>query len=245
MLDVFLVVAGVGCIIISYMITDRMDKNGNKKDIEVAKLDLWTEKDELRIRQRIEDIVLERADEAVIKTDDQLAQITNEKIMAISDFSEQILENIEKNHKEVIFLYDMLNTKDEQLKQMLGDIHAENNKLETLRHAISEELKEAVKQKERRTVSEKPVTQKAEKENKRATLPEKKKKEDYPSQNRIKMGEKEISFLYEGNEVQTNKNSQILKLYEEGSSIVEIAKVLGLGQGEVKLVIDLFKGSKR
>jgi hypothetical protein len=42
----------------------------------------------------------------------------------------------------------------------------------------------------------------------------------------------------------SNNNEQILALYSEGKSIVEISKLLDLGQGEVKLVIDLFCGKK-
>ena len=41
-----------------------------------------------------------------------------------------------------------------------------------------------------------------------------------------------------------NNNEKILQLSKEGKSNVEIAKELGLGIGEVKLVIDLFKGGK-
>ena len=40
----------------------------------------------------------------------------------------------------------------------------------------------------------------------------------------------------------TNNNEAILKLHKLGKSKVEIAKELGLGVGEVSLVIDLFKG---
>ena len=39
-----------------------------------------------------------------------------------------------------------------------------------------------------------------------------------------------------------NSNEKILALHREGMSNVAIAKELGLGVGEVKLVIDLFKG---
>ena len=39
-----------------------------------------------------------------------------------------------------------------------------------------------------------------------------------------------------------NHNQRILELYQLGKSNVEIAKELNLGVGEVKLVIDLFKG---
>ena len=40
-----------------------------------------------------------------------------------------------------------------------------------------------------------------------------------------------------------NNNDRILRLHKEGYSNVEIAKELGLGVGEVKLVINLFKGA--
>lgn len=43
---------------------------------------------------------------------------------------------------------------------------------------------------------------------------------------------------------QSDRNEQILTLHGEGKSIVEISKMLGLGQGEVKLVIDLYQGAK-
>ena len=44
---------------------------------------------------------------------------------------------------------------------------------------------------------------------------------------------------YDKNE---NKNDKILSLYEAGMSNKDIAKTLGLGVGEVKLVVDLYKG---
>lgn len=40
-----------------------------------------------------------------------------------------------------------------------------------------------------------------------------------------------------------NNNDKILRLYRAGISSVDIAKELGLGVGEVKLVINLFKGA--
>ena len=40
-----------------------------------------------------------------------------------------------------------------------------------------------------------------------------------------------------------NNNDRILRLHKEGYSNVDIAKELGLGVGDVKLVINLFKGA--
>ena len=42
-----------------------------------------------------------------------------------------------------------------------------------------------------------------------------------------------------------NSNDIILELYQKGESIIEIAKQLGLGVGEVKLVIDLYRGEEK
>lgn len=50
----------------------------------------------------------------------------------------------------------------------------------------------------------------------------------------------DIMFATEGNE--ENSNDRILELHKAGKSNMAIARELGLGIGEVKLVIDLFKG---
>ena len=54
-----------------------------------------------------------------------------------------------------------------------------------------------------------------------------------------KISDIEIQFD-SGSEVGSDK-SKILKLHEEGKSNMAIAKSLGLGIGEVKLIIDLFE----
>lgn len=46
-------------------------------------------------------------------------------------------------------------------------------------------------------------------------------------------------------EDQKVKNDKILKLHAEGKSILEISKLLEIGQGEVKLVIDISQGVKK
>ena len=43
-------------------------------------------------------------------------------------------------------------------------------------------------------------------------------------------------------EEQDNSNDIILEMYRNGNSILDIAKQLGLGVGEVRLVIDLYQG---
>jgi DNA-binding NarL/FixJ family response regulator len=61
-----------------------------------------------------------------------------------------------------------------------------------------------------------------------------------PEQQYVEAASEIIAF----NSFSSINNSEILSLYNQGKSVIEISKLLGLGQGEVKLVIDLFKGKK-
>ena len=55
----------------------------------------------------------------------------------------------------------------------------------------------------------------------------------------------QTEFFMDGNVVnQGNNNEKILELHRMNKSNVAIAKELGLGVGEVKLVIDLYEGMK-
>ena len=49
------------------------------------------------------------------------------------------------------------------------------------------------------------------------------------------------SKLEDDKKEKINNNKQILNLYSQGKSIDDIAKELGIGHGEVRLVINLFK----
>ena len=49
-------------------------------------------------------------------------------------------------------------------------------------------------------------------------------------------------MMFASDSSEANNNEQILMLHKAGKSNMAIARELGLGIGEVKLVIDLFEG---
>ena len=61
--------------------------------------------------------------------------------------------------------------------------------------------------------------------------------------NLMKQQEQPMPPLQAVEDFKENNNDRILRLHKEGVSNVDIAKELGLGVGEVKLVINLFKGA--
>ena len=102
---------------------------------------------------QITDIVDETITYAMEKTERSMDRITNEKMLAVNEYSDTVLQEINKNHQEVVFLYDMLNDKHENLKNTVSEVEktasevkqavkdAELTAKETSRHAM--EAKEA------------------------------------------------------------------------------------------------------
>lgn len=203
--QIFLVLLGLGIIAISYLISEKLiagNKTGQENPGDGQIRDVWTPKDEKHVKERLDLILKEKMDDTVLGADDQMSQISNEKIMAVSEFSDQILEKINQNHTEAVFLYNMLNEKETEIKTLMGEID-----------------------KEKGHIGDKPEEQPD-------PAPE------------VDSYELKKDIVESWNEMGQNNNSQILALYKDGKSVMEIAKLLDLGQGEVKLVVDLSRGGK-
>lgn len=73
----------------------------------------WTEKiDKLR----------EKAEDVYNDVDDRLSKLSNEKILGMNEYSDQVLDKIEKNHGEVVFLYDRMNEKREEIQKTVNEV---------------------------------------------------------------------------------------------------------------------------
>jgi hypothetical protein len=364
MFSYVLIVVGLILVAVSFFVSEKIDK-GLLDDAEPVSTpqEIWTDKEEKKVKERIDTILSDKTDEAVVRVDDQLSLISNEKIMAVNDFSDQLLEKINENHKEVVFLYNMLGEKEEEIKKLMAtplpkpepipvpeyepnpakqpeaaldegafeegfdeeellaediedktvdedidglveDITLEETKEEVVKKSPSELLKvlepapkpeikapmsgfemvaamaAAAKEDRGRVAAEasaqaKETARANEEQQKRAkeealrfeaekkAIEEKKAAKKVPAQaqslvketaskqaatqrrNRAVKTSEAQSVAVKKEAVEKNRNEQILSLYEKGNSILEISKALGIGQGEVKLVIDLFQGVGR
>ena len=77
------------------------------------------------------------------QTEIKLDKLTNEKIMEMNDYSETILGEINRNHNEVMFLYDMLNEKKKEINNTVRDLNV-----------VKKEIKEETKQPRQKTRQE-------------------------------------------------------------------------------------------
>lgn len=121
-MEIVLIIMGVVIFLLGYLLP-----GGKKKPDEEVQL---ISEDEVRkmvageiegARDKISDIVDETVNYSIEKTERALERVTNEKIMAVNEYSDTVLEEINKNHKEVVFLYDMLNDKHDNLMSTINE----------------------------------------------------------------------------------------------------------------------------
>lgn len=231
LLEITLIIIGIIIIIISCRLVDKSGKSkGQVPVLPFSYENGISEEDKKKLMDKIKELLSDVGEETVIRTDDTLSQLSNEKIMAVSEYSDQILEKIKRNHEEVVFLYNMLNDKEKDLKSVVREIDSSKKKNQDMMEPSLGSDKVQTDNREKATASEKTITQAA--------------KMEKPLKSTESQSDN--SFLDNSilNNLSENNNTQILALFNKGKSVMEISKLLGLGQGEVKLVIDLFKGKK-
>ena len=124
-LEIALFILGAAFIIISFFIVDnssRYTRNHQASDSTV------TGEAIRRIGADAIEDMNRRSDMLIAESEDKLESISNDKIIAVGEYSDQVLEKINSNHKEVVFLYQMLNDKEDELKETVTKL--ENMRIE-------------------------------------------------------------------------------------------------------------------
>ena len=241
--EILLILLGILVFVASFILPENMGKD-NSKEIKIPeeKIKELIEQEVKQAAFHIEEKTDETISAAAQKTERYMERLSNEKIMAIQEYSDTVLGQINRNHEEAVFLYDMLNNKHTQVKNATVELNTvirnmktgfENTAQETTGENISEKnlIVSTAGAEEGHSVISKAVEE--------------------------KMGDSNISEqinkhsedFYDGTQNESedekgNRKNRILKLHEEGMSNIEIAKNLELGIGEVKLVIDLFESGE-
>lgn len=274
-LEIALLTIGIIVIVASFVFSSKSDGDTmqNVKDVT------FTDKQKEDIKKQITEILDEQIENVKEQTEISLDKLSNSKMLEMNEYSDTILQEINRNHNEVMFLYDMLNEKKKEINNTVRDMNITKKEIEKSKSvpkkqavidsirdmsedaggfmASEELLKEEQKDIDSRkkdilnqldavveAVSDdvsadmEAVEKKPRKRNATGKTAAKRMKETVRKET-LREDNKDPKAFETG-----NNNERILRLSAEGKSNVEIAKELGLGIGEVKLVIDLFKGGK-
>lgn len=232
MLEIVLLLIGIICIAVSFMFSVKLDgpektqstgtklSDNQKEDIRRQITSVFNEQT-ARITQTVED-----------RTRDELERLSNQKIKEFAEYSDTVLGEINKSHNEVMFLYDMLNEKSKEVHNNIRDMQKAADKqkasigAERGFHAVKDNTDPDKNHMEEAALLYNAEISAAVDVNKAVSVSQ---------DENIQAG---------GIEAGDSKRDNVLKLYKQGKSVIEIAKTLGIGVGEVRLVIDLFKGTK-
>ena len=323
-LEITLILVGIVFLIGSFMVKDKLSKNDLDKiaDMSAEELKVITEKEVKNAESAIDGMLNEHIASKTDETKRDLEKETNSKIMAINEYSDTVLDSINKSHNEIMFLYSMLNDKHEELTRLSGNIEkitaqakktfepVNASKINNLsnktvssakpvghaapvpnRQAVAESrgiassdtvtgIKNTASVKTQNVSAQNMMSQNTVVRNNAAsntavlnavvpnmaaqnTVTQNAAASNMPTRNmparnmpaqnmtasnaaipsqNLSNTDVQSSRVYDISEI--NHNPQILRLYKSGKDIVEIAKELGLGKGEVKLVIDLYNEGK-
>lgn len=232
-IEIFLLLAGCVFMIGSFFVSEKLTASELNKIAELSESELSKiiDKGIKNAGQKIDDVIDDKIDEASEKVERAMEKESNEKIMAISEYSDTVVDSMKKTHDEIMFLYSMLNDKHTELTSLTGN-------LQRLAAEVRSIQENPVKTEEKaKPVSPSVTTKTTPVVIEETVLPEEE-----------EMVKPEIEAVKEpedmAEEALENHNEMILQLYREGHSKVDIARKLSLGLGEVSLVIGLYKGEE-
>jgi len=236
--EIIFVLLGIGILVASCFVGNKEEKTDTAMLLQDEALELQKEE----IKKYAEQLLEEKSEETVIKTDDYLSKISNEKIMSVNDFSTQIFEKIDANHKEVVFLYDMLNQKEDEIKQTVQQFENEKQEFQEVIEDVIK-LTKQIKSTIQTDNPEKPTAAVKQKKTetkkaavKTASEAQTKVKEQVKAIENQSDGQMEFAEMLQAD----RQKEEVLKMHKQGKSVLEISKAMGMGQGEVKLIIGLY-----
>ena len=228
-----LLLIGVVFMIGSFFVTEKLSPSELNQIAELSEEELKRIIDRglKNAETRIEDAIDEQVDQSSEKVDRSLEKVTNDKIMAISEYSDTVIESMNKTHNEIMFLYSMLNDKHTELTGMAADLQRLAADVRSLEEKAPLTAPQAAPERAATVSAASAVTlvpvEKADTTGRETAAAPAEQKEEMPETEETK---------------QEGLHAEILKLKKLGMTEVQIAKKLGIGIGEGRLVNGLYRG---
>ena len=241
-LQISLFIMGLICFIGSFFITEKLSSSDTEMISRLSEKEVKSlvEKELSKASVEMDRLLSEKSEEAVEKIEVSTDKDTNQKIMSIGEYSDTILKAMNESHDEIMFIYQILNEKQETITNMVSDIGKQESALRNMKASIDDKLKE-LEEKEVK-IAEAKTEAKAEESIdfqkdvlslKEAFIQKMDKEEKKPMSAIDSLQEKSSSSKDE-------LKNKVVSMHQEGYTEVEIAKKCGIGIGEIKLILGLF-----
>ena len=219
---IILVIAGIAAIAAGIFM-----KNTSKEEIKASDeyLEQMLEERINQVEHRIDDVAEKSASTIRNQAKTELEKLSKEKLSEVNEYSDQVMDRINKNHNEVMFLYGLLSDKQKELDETVESLNRAQRQLQIQNENSLKISRNNFENKQKVKIEN---TQNNPGESDQTEF----QKDDIKNVNTEKVIE---NGDYE-------RRSRILTLAKDGKSELEIAKQLSMGVGEVRLVLELSKG---
>ncbi len=243
--EIVLLIIGFASICVSFFVAKKTESESSVDVENLLTENIWSEKEEKMIQDRVTQMLKDYQMDLVDDTENQMNRLCNDKIMAIDEFSRQILAKIDANHQEVVFMYNMLNEKEKEVSQYIQTpvslVNSEKPQMQP--------VKEVSKAREQDAFEEGTEPKSSSKRRSKGKTGQRAQSQNQTESrgDRVIERDESMSEYISTSQTETSEEiqEQIQKMYREGKSVLDISKELKIGQGEVKLVIALYGGRRK
>lgn len=217
--EITLILVGIIFVLVSFFVQEKLTPKDVQEITRLSEkeLKIIVERELKNANDKVEDAIDAVVEQSQENAKRLMEKETNEKIMAINEYSNTVIESMNKTHNEILFLYNMLNDKHTELTGLASQLQQFSEQVKHTQDEMMTHLTETVKEPElARTEVSEPVEEQPQQISPKASVAEETDNGSF--------------------------NDQVFALHQNGVSDVEIARKLGRGLGEVKLVIGLYKG---
>ncbi len=141
-MEIALLILGVIIFVISFLLPNTGRKSESELEAERADIRKLMEQELADMKLRVSEAANDTVDYATERAERSLERTANEKIMAVNEYSEVIMDGINKSHQEVMFLYDMINDKKTDLANSVRKAEATVRDVST----VSVNMQKAIEQ---------------------------------------------------------------------------------------------------
>ena len=252
-LQICLFIFGLIVFVGSFFITEKLSSSDTEMISRLSEKEVKSlvEKELSKASEQMDRLLSEKSEEAVEKIELSTDKDTNEKLMSIGEYSNTILKAMNDSHDEIMFIYQILNEKQETITDMVSEIGKQESTLRNMKASIEDKLKEleakeiSVKEaqiKDSETlglhIKEDVLSLKEAFIQKMDQAEETKKEKSAIDTLQVSKNEKNTTTGLDSSKEEMKK--KIVSMHQDGFSEVEIAKKCGVGIGEIKLILGLF-----
>jgi hypothetical protein len=140
--EIVLLFIGLACVVVSFVM------GGDKAKPEQPISTELNQAQKEAIRKQVQSIIDEEVITASEKTEVSLDKISNTKILEMNEYAENVLGQINRNHNETVFLYDMLNEKAKEVKTTVKDVNVTRRQVEKIQAEVANDVLAASRERE-------------------------------------------------------------------------------------------------